>query len=97
MENDNISSEINNNYNDKSIDNNIEKNKKIINVICKILLIFSFLFIVVDLLEGELFVIGPSAMLIVATIGILKTEQKKNNIFLILGIIAISLTIFLPM
>ena len=76
--------------------NNIEKNKKIINIICKILLIFNFIFIVVELLEGEKFIVFPSVMLIATTIGILKTEQKKNNIFLILGIIAISLTIFLP-
>ena len=92
------SSEISNKHDAKSINsnNNIEKNKKIINIICKILLIFNFIFIVVELLEGEKFIVFPSVMLIATTIGILKTEQKKNNIFLILGIIAISLTIFLP-
>lgn len=72
------------------------KQKKIINVICKILLIFSFLFIVAELLEEGKLIIFPSVILITTTMGILKTEEKKNNIFLILGSIAIGLTLFLP-
>lgn len=92
------SSEISNKHDAKSINNNnnIEKNKKIINIICKILLIFNFISIVVELLDGEVFIVFPSVMLIATTIGILKTEQKKNNIFLILSIISIGLTIYLP-
>lgn len=79
LENKINSSEISNIHNAKSINNNnnIEKNKKIINIICQILLIFNFIFIVVKLLEGEIFIVFPSVMLIVTTIGILKTEQKR--------------------
>lgn len=49
-----------------------------------------------ELLEEGKLIIFPSVILITTTMGILKTEEKKNNIFLILGSIAIGLTLFLP-
>lgn len=88
----------NNLDNEKIVNNNdsIDKNKKTINTICKILLIINFILIIAGLLEADNFIIYPSIILIAATIGILKTEQKRNNIFLILGAIAMCLSIVLP-
>lgn len=71
--------------------------KTIINVICKILLIVSFIAIVEILARGENEIIIPSVIFIITTIGILKTNQKKSKIFLILAIFSICIGIFIPL
>lgn len=85
--------EINNLKNKGSID----KNMQTINVICKIFLIIIFIFVVAELFDGGKLMILPVILLIATTIGVLKTEQKRNYIFLILSIIAIGLAIVLPL
>lgn len=70
--------------------------KRIINIICKILLILTFIVIVENLMRDKLQIIFPITVFIFSIIGILKTTQKKNIIFLILAIISICLAIFIP-
>ena len=71
-----------NNLKNKS---SIDKNMQMINVICKIFLIIIFIFVVAELFDGGKVMILPVVLLIATTIGVLKTEQKRNYIFLILS------------
>ena len=70
--------------------------KKIINVICKILLVLSYLLILSKLYVGNVKILLEVIILVVSTIAILKTNLGNCKLFLILGIVSLCIILVVP-